>query len=64
MNIILHKRPHIIRGHILQYVEKGKPYEVVDTYQKSRKIVDETGKEVWVSGAAFRKYFYEEGDNA
>lgn len=60
MKIILHKRPHIIRGHLLQNVEKGKSYEVVDTYQKSRKIVDEQGKEVWVSGAAFRKYFYEE----
>lgn len=40
--------------------EKEKPYEVIDTYQKSRKIVDEQGKDVWVSGAAFRKYFYEE----
>ena len=62
MKIILHKRPHIIRGHLLQSVEKGKPYEVVDTYQKSRKIVDKTGKEIWISGAAFRKYFYEVGN--
>lgn len=57
MNIIMHKRPHIIRGHLLQHIEKGKPYEVLDTYQKSFKIADDTGKEVWVSGAAFRKYF-------
>ena len=60
MKIIMHKRPHIIRGHLLQHVEKGKPYEVLDTYQKSLKIIDGTGKDVWVSGAAFRKYFYEE----
>ena len=60
MKIIMHKRPHIIRGHLLQYVEKGKPYEVVDTYQKSYKIIDEMGKEIWISGAAFRKYFYKE----
>ena len=60
MRIILHKRPHIIRGHLLQYVEKGKPYEVLDTYQKSRKILDEQGKEVWVSRTTFSKYFYEE----
>lgn len=60
MKIIMHKRPHIIRGHLLQHVEKGKPYEVIDTYQKSCKIADENGKEIWVSGAAFRKYFYKE----
>ena len=35
-----------------------KPYEVLDTYQKSCKIADENGKEIWISGAAFRKYFY------
>lgn len=63
MKIILHKRPYIINGHLLQHVEKGKPYEVLDTYQKSRKILDEKGKEIWVSGAAFRKYFYEESTN-
>ena len=60
MKIIMHKRPHIIRGHLLQHIEKGKPYEVLDTWAKHRKIVDEQGKEIWISGVAFKKYFYEE----
>lgn len=62
MKIILRKLPQRIRGHLLQNVEKGKPYEVIDTWTKHRKIIDDLGKAVWISGNVFREYFYEEKD--
>lgn len=56
------KQDNFIGGHLLSHLIKGKPYPVLDTYCRSRKILDETGKEVWISNKVFKKYFEEGRD--
>lgn len=58
MKIVMHKGD-FPSSHLLANISKEKEYEVVDTYAKQRKIVDDIGKEVWISNTMFKKFFKE-----
>lgn len=53
------KTAQLASSHLLSNITAEKEYDVVDTYAKQCKIVDESGKEIWVSNTLFKKYFKE-----
>lgn len=59
MKIKLRNSRPFIAGHLFCNVSHEKSYEVVDKYSTMLKIVDSSGKDVWVSKTAFKKYFKE-----
>lgn len=47
------------KSHLLANISVGVKYSVIGNYMKSRKIIDDTGKEVWISGKCMKKFFKE-----
>lgn len=46
-------------AHLFAQLKYGNAYTVLDKYSTMLKIVDSSGKDVWVSKTAFKKYFKE-----
>lgn len=61
MKIVMNKcfKNELPSAHLLARITKGKEYEVIKTYCKSRKITDDSGKEIWISNTIFKKFFKE-----
>ena len=61
MKVMIHKsfKNELPSAHLLARISKDKEYEVLDSYAKQRKIVDDSGKEIWISNTIFKKFFKE-----
>lgn len=46
-------------SHLLGNISAGTKYSIIGNYMKSRKIIDDTGKVVWISGKCMKKFFKE-----
>lgn len=53
------KSVQLSASHLLSNITAEKEYDVVDTYAKQRKIVDDNKKDIWISNTLFKKYFKE-----
>lgn len=49
--------PTLPKAHLLANISIGSKYEIKERYMKSCKIVDDSGKDVWVSGKMIKKFF-------
>lgn len=49
---------HFPGGHLFEHLTPHVPYEVVRRHAEYRIVVDDEGKEIWISTTALRKYFY------
>lgn len=47
------------KGHLLSNITAGIKYVVVGKYMKSVQILDDTGKDVWISAKCMKKFFKE-----
>lgn len=59
--LVMLKRPAqgFPKGHLFDNITIGVRYSIKDHYMKSRKVVDDFGKEIWVSGKLMKKFFKE-----
>jgi len=46
-------------AHLLYNITKGKEYSVIGKSFRSKLVVDDVGKEVWISNKLFKKHFKE-----
>lgn len=59
MKIKLRKNYEFIGGHKFKNISFDKTYDVVRKWASSKWVVDDAGRDVVVSGTAFKKYFKE-----
>lgn len=46
-------------SHLLSNISAGTKYSIIGKYMKSKQIIDDNGKEVWISGKCMKKFFKE-----
>lgn len=46
-------------SHLLGNISVGMKYSIIGKYMKSRQIIDDTGKDIWISGKCMKKFFKE-----